>query len=59
MGQFVNDHIHGFGIFYYPNGDRIEITWFEGSMHGKGLYFKSDGDSNEIYYENGKVLDQF
>jgi hypothetical protein len=58
MGQFVNDQIQGYGIFHYPNGDKIEITWLDGVMHGKGYFYKSDGTSHVIYYENGKILDK-
>jgi hypothetical protein len=58
MGQFVNDEFEGFGIFQYPNGDRVEINWNAGQMNGVGRYILKDGSQYEVNYVKGTLVEE-
>ena len=39
-----NDERHGFGTYYWNDGDKYEGNWIHGERTGKGTYYYSDGD---------------
>lgn len=51
-GNFHQDSMHGFGSYYYNNGDRYEGEWSKGKMHGQGKYVCANGDVYEGAYED-------
>jgi len=43
-GEWKEGKKHGYGIYYYGEGDRYEGYWSEGNHHGKGKYIWDNGD---------------
>ena len=38
LGNWAEDARHGFGTYYYINGDTYEGEWFRNQKNGKGRY---------------------
>ena len=48
--------MHGQGILYLNNGDRIETTWDKGYRHGVGVIVNcSDVRSEVVYFKDLEV----
>eukprot|EP01124_Arcella_intermedia_P020656 TRINITY_DN2814_c0_g1_i1.p1 TRINITY_DN2814_c0_g1~~TRINITY_DN2814_c0_g1_i1.p1 ORF type:complete len:507 (+),score=162.22 TRINITY_DN2814_c0_g1_i1:230-1522(+) len=49
--------MHGFGIFWYNNGDRYRGEWSGGLFHGEGVYYtaSSSGYFNGTWDQGNKV----
>ena len=43
MGEFKNDLIHGYGVYYYSDGERYEGHWKGSARDGFGKKFSADG----------------
>ena len=50
-----NDERHGFGTYYWNNGERYEGDWVHGKITGKGTYYYSNGQR----YEGGFLDSNF
>ena len=42
-GEVVDEKFHGYGIFYYNNGDRYDGEWANDKMNGYGVYYAASG----------------
>ena len=49
-GRWKQGKKHGFGVYYYCNGDRYEGAWKKGSRHGMGSYYYAEFGSR--FYGN-------
>ena len=43
VGQFKNDLIDGYGIYFYSNGKRYEGNWRKSVKEGSGVLYSSNG----------------
>lgn len=55
FGQYVNNNRHGYGIYFYDDGEVYFGGWKEDRRHGPGFYFHNDGSVSYGIYENGKL----
>lgn len=46
-GDWVDDKMHGYGIYHYPNGDIYEGEFVNNKHHGYGKYYFTDGSRYE------------
>jgi len=46
-GDWVDNRMHGLGIYYYDNGDKYEGEWNDSQRHGKGKLNYANGDVYE------------
>jgi hypothetical protein len=52
-GEIIENNIrHGYGIYYYINGDRYEGLWFNNLRHGTGILFKNNGEIYDGWWQN-------
>lgn len=51
-GDWVEDKMHGFGIYKYSNGDTYEGEWRENLQEGLGKYYFTDGTKYEGEWKN-------
>ena len=59
VGEWKTDEKHGYGIYYYPNGDFYEGQWRKGIKEGLGCYFfKETGAKYLGMWKNGKMNGQ-
>lgn len=62
-GDWVEDKMQGFGIYYYANGDIYEGEFYDNKHHGFGRYFFADGTKyvgewkNHLMHGSGKYKD--
>ena len=47
IGQKRNGMKEGYGILYYPNGNKYEGEWKNGLREGYGIYYYANGDRYE------------
>ena len=45
---------HGFGTYYWNNGDRYEGNWKDGNYDGKGVFHYADGERFVGYWKDDK-----
>lgn len=43
-GEWKDGRKHGYGIYYYGEGDKYEGWWQNGCHHGRGKYTWENGD---------------
>jgi hypothetical protein len=53
-GEVLADLRTGYGIYYYPNGDRYAGQFAYDQPHGKGTYYFADGDHFVGTFRHGK-----
>ncbi|CAJ1413004.1 unnamed protein product [Effrenium voratum] len=51
-GEFLNNDIHGAGVYRWSDGRKFEGQWAHNRMHGYGLFTWVDGRSYEGQYVN-------
>jgi len=51
-GEFVDGKMHGYGIYYYANGDRYEGDFVDGCMTGTGMWTSCTGDKYLGVFKN-------
>lgn len=54
-GRFFNGLRHGFGTFYFLNGDRFEGQWNNDNRDGPGKYIWDDGTECQGVWKNGEL----
>ena len=55
IGEVNSDgKAHGYGVFYWNNGNRYEGEWANGHLTGKGTYYWACGDKYEGDFVNGE-----
>ena len=42
-GEFLNNQMHGYGVYDWADGRRYEGYWVDNMMHGRGTYKGKDG----------------
>ena len=52
-GEVVNGIRHGYGMYYYRNGDVYEGQWKNGFRHGVGKFIEHDGSFYVGEFRNG------
>jgi hypothetical protein len=43
-GDFIDDNLHGRGIYTSPDGDRFEGDWRDNKRHGRGIMTYANKD---------------
>jgi hypothetical protein len=54
-GDWLNDKMHGFGVYCYSNGDLYEGEWEENLHCGYGKYLFTDGSKYEGEWKEHKM----
>ena len=54
-GRFHNFKRHGFGTYFFKNGDKYVGNWKDDVRHGNGNYIWADGTSCEGIWKNGEI----
>ena len=62
IGEAIGNKQHGYGIFYYSDGDRYEGNWNLGNPHGLGTFYYAEGKTwvgefkdNKFWNGNGYI----
>lgn len=53
-GSWLNNDMHGYGIYIYADGVRYDGQYFNDKKQGYGLYYWTDGRKYEGYWYKGK-----
>ncbi|MDZ7900611.1 MAG: hypothetical protein U5N85_21610 [Arcicella sp.] len=57
-GSWLNGRRHGYGIQYYPNGQKMFIGEYnQGKRQGSGTFFFKNGERFEGHFNNDKITD--
>jgi hypothetical protein len=57
-GSWINGRRHGYGIQYYPNGQKMFIgDYNQGKRQGKGIFFFRNGERFEGKFYNDKITE--
>ncbi|KAK8926519.1 hypothetical protein KSP39_PZI018757 [Platanthera zijinensis] len=54
-GQYFDDHIHGFGVYHFANGQCYGGSWHKGKRHGFGSYTLKDGEALSGEWDSGTL----
>ena len=57
-GAWVNDKMHGDGVYKFASGSVYEGAFRENMFHGKGVYLYADGAKYVGQWENNKMHGQ-
>lgn len=55
VGEFENNHRHGYGMYQFPNGDIYEGEFEHGVMSGTGTYHYKNGDRYEGEFADNAI----
>ena len=55
IGEYKNNKINGYGIFYFKNGDKYEGEFKNGRNYGYGTFYSFLGFKYENYFTNGNI----
>ena len=53
LGEKSNEKAHGFGTFYWSDGDRYVGQWVYGKRSGRGTFYWAAGDIYDGQFKNG------
>jgi hypothetical protein len=53
----LNNKKHGFGVYYYFDGDKYEGNFLDDKMHGKGIFYYYNSDKFEGNWLDDKFVD--
>ncbi len=56
-GDFEDDKINGFGIYYFNDGNQWEGNFINGNKNGIGKFTDSNGNVKEVEYKNDVLVD--
>ena len=58
-GSWANGRRHGYGIQYYPNGQKMFIgDYNQGKRQGSGIFFFKNGERFEGQFSNDRITDK-
>ncbi|MGC6366536.1 MAG: MORN repeat-containing protein [Candidatus Marinamargulisbacteria bacterium] len=53
-GEWKDGQQHGYGTYYYTDGNKYEGEWKDGERHGNGTYYFNDGSRYEGEWKDGQ-----
>ena len=58
-GSWENGRRHGYGVQYYPNGQKMFVgEYYQGKRQGSGMFYFRNGERFEGQFSNDKITDK-